>query len=124
MFGFGLNWLLCWVNLELGTVVFLQGCRLSMMLIVALYLPWCWYLGAQDGVQPQLYADNFKSLGILVYFCVLHVLLLGMSGLLVRSLHLVNVFSRALLGLYVGICGVRLSLMRQIGGQSSWMFVI
>ena len=33
---------------------------LSMMFIVALYLPWCRYLSAQAGVQPQLYADNLK----------------------------------------------------------------
>ena len=26
-----------------------QGCPLSMMFTVALYLPWCWYLGAQEG---------------------------------------------------------------------------
>ena len=31
-----------------------------MMFIVALYLPWCRYLAAQDGLQPQLYADNLK----------------------------------------------------------------
>ena len=31
-----------------------------MIFIVALYLPWCRYLGAQVGVQPQLYADNLK----------------------------------------------------------------
>ena len=37
-----------------------QGCPLSMMFIVALYLPWCRYLAAQVGVQPQLYADNLK----------------------------------------------------------------
>ena len=37
-----------------------QGCPLSMMFIVALYLPWCRYLAAQGGVQPQLYADNLK----------------------------------------------------------------
>ena len=37
-----------------------QGCPLSMMFIVALYLPWCRYLGAQCGVSPQLYADNLK----------------------------------------------------------------
>ena len=37
-----------------------QGCPLSMMFIVALYLPWCKYLAAQDGLQPQLYADNLK----------------------------------------------------------------
>ena len=38
----------------------LQGCPLSMMFIVALYLPWCRYLAAQVGVRPQLYADNLK----------------------------------------------------------------
>ena len=37
-----------------------QGCPLSMMFVVALYLPWCRYLSAQVGVQPQLYADNLK----------------------------------------------------------------
>ena len=37
-----------------------QGCPLSMMFVVALYLPWCRYLAAQYGVQPQLYADNLK----------------------------------------------------------------
>ena len=37
-----------------------QGCLLSMMFIVALYLPWCRNLAAQEGVQPQLYADNLK----------------------------------------------------------------
>ena len=37
-----------------------QGCPLSMTVIVALYLPWCRYLAAQVGVQPQLYADNLK----------------------------------------------------------------
>ena len=31
-----------------------------MMFIVALYLPWCRYLAARVGVQPQLYADNLK----------------------------------------------------------------
>ena len=39
-----------------------QGCLLSMMFIVALYLPWCRYLSAQVGVRPQLYADNLKCL--------------------------------------------------------------
>ena len=39
-----------------------QGCPLSMMFIVALYLPWCRYPAAQVGVQPQLYADNLKCL--------------------------------------------------------------
>ena len=65
-----------------------QGCPLSMMFVVALYLPWCRYLAAHEGVcQPQLYADHLK--------CVSKEpdLLLGllgsplvMSGWLVRSL--------------------------------------
>ena len=37
-----------------------QGRPLSMTSIVALYLPWCGYLAAQEGVEPQLYADNLK----------------------------------------------------------------
>ena len=37
-----------------------QGCPLSMMFIVALYLPSCRYLGAWVGVWPHLYADNLK----------------------------------------------------------------
>ena len=37
-----------------------QGCPLSMMFIVVSYLPWCQYLAAQEGVEPQLYADNLK----------------------------------------------------------------
>ena len=37
-----------------------QGCPLSMMFIVALYLPWCRYLAAHEGFRPQLYADNLK----------------------------------------------------------------
>ena len=38
-----------------------QGCPLSTMFIVALYLPWCRYLAAHEGVQPQLYADNLNA---------------------------------------------------------------
>ena len=37
-----------------------QGCPLSMMFIVVFFLSWCRYLGAQEGVQPQLYADKLK----------------------------------------------------------------
>ena len=40
----------------------LQECPLSIMFIVALYLPWCPYLAAQEGVQPQVYADNLKCI--------------------------------------------------------------
>ena len=48
------------MNLGLGDGCIPQGCPLSMMFIVALYLPGCCYLSAQVGVQPQLYADNLK----------------------------------------------------------------
>ena len=37
-----------------------QWCPLSMMFIVALYLPWCRYLSVKVDVQPQLYADNLR----------------------------------------------------------------
>ena len=37
-----------------------QGCPLSMMFAVALYLPWCRYLSVQEGVEPQLYVDYLK----------------------------------------------------------------
>ena len=37
-----------------------QGCNLSMMFIVALYLPWCRYLDQLPDVSPQLHADNLK----------------------------------------------------------------
>ena len=35
-----------------------QGCPLSMVFTVALYVPWCRYLADQVGVTLQLYADN------------------------------------------------------------------
>ena len=31
-----------------------------MIFIVALYLPWCRHLGAQERVEPQLFADKLK----------------------------------------------------------------
>ena len=37
-----------------------QGCPLSMIFIVALYTPWCRYLGSCASISPQLYADNLK----------------------------------------------------------------
>ena len=58
-----------------------QDCPLSMMFIVALYLPWCRYRGAQCGVSPQLFADNLKCVsGTLIYFCGQLGLLLVMLG--------------------------------------------
>ena len=37
-----------------------QGCPLSMVFIVALYVPWCRHLDSLLDVKPQLYADNLK----------------------------------------------------------------
>ena len=39
---------------------FPQGYLLSMVFIVALYVPWCRHLDALPDVKPQLYADNLK----------------------------------------------------------------
>ena len=36
-----------------------QGCPLSMV-VVALYVPWCWRLEGMPLVAPLLYADNLK----------------------------------------------------------------
>ena len=60
MFGCVLSWHLVLVSPGLGMGVFLRVVPLSRMFIVALYLPWCRYLSAQVGVQPQLYADNLQ----------------------------------------------------------------
>ena len=63
-----------------------QECLLCIMFIVALYLPWCRFLAAQEGVQPQLYADNLKclsrDLGVLWRAARFTV---GMLGWLARS---------------------------------------
>ena len=37
-----------------------QGCPLSIVFIVALYVPWCRHLDALPDVKPQLYADNLQ----------------------------------------------------------------
>ena len=37
-----------------------QGCPLSMVFIVALYVSWCRHLDSLPDVKPQLYADNLK----------------------------------------------------------------
>ena len=60
-----------------------QDCPLSMMFIVALYLPWCRYLSAQVRVQPQLYADNLKCVLLRVMFIFLLLMLLSLSILLI-----------------------------------------
>ena len=76
----------------------IQGCPLSMVFIVALYLPWCKYLATQEGVQPQLFADRLKCvLRDLVRFFMLLDLRQGMSGWLGRNLLLVSVLMSTLL---------------------------
>ena len=60
MLGSSLNLLLGLVNRGLG-MGYPQGCPLSMTFLVVLFLPWCKYLAAQEGVEPQSYADNLKS---------------------------------------------------------------
>ena len=37
-----------------------QGCPLSMVFFVALYVPWCRHLEVMLDVEPQLYADNLE----------------------------------------------------------------
>ena len=37
-----------------------QECPLSMVFIVALYVPWCRRLESLPDIKPQLYADNLK----------------------------------------------------------------
>ena len=48
------------VLVSLGVGMGVQGCPLSMVFIVALYVPWCRYLESRTVVKPQLYADNLK----------------------------------------------------------------
>ena len=60
MLGYGLSLRLALGSLGLVMGASLKGCPLSMMFIVALYLSWCGYLAAREGVQPQMYADNLK----------------------------------------------------------------
>ena len=39
-----------------------QGCPLSMVYIVALYVPWCRHLESLPDVEPQHYAYNLKCI--------------------------------------------------------------
>ena len=45
-------------GVEMGVIP--QGCPLSMVFIVALYVPWCRHLESLPDVKPQLFADNLK----------------------------------------------------------------
>ena len=69
-----------------------QGCPLSVMFIVALYLPWCRYLAAHGRFSLNCMLIILSVfLGILVYFCMLLDSLLVMSGWSVKSLLPVSV---------------------------------
>ena len=102
-----------------------QGCPLSMMFIVALYLPWCRYLGAQCGVCPNFMLIILSvCLGTLTCFCGLLDLLLVMFGWLGRSPLPVSVCCLVLPRLFVLRCVAGFFLMKVINGLSSWMFEI
>ena len=74
-----------------------QGCPLSMMFIVAFFLPWCLGLAEMDCVFPQLCADNLKCVSSTVGVSLLLLgLLVGFFVSLVRRLPLANVFFSAL----------------------------
>ena len=78
--GCGLSWRLALASpgLVMGVP---QGCPLSMMFIVALYLPWCRYLAAHEGFSLSCMLIILSAFpGILICYCVLLVSPLGMSG--------------------------------------------
>ena len=56
----GSNWQLVLVSRGVGMGGIPQGCPLSMVFTVALYVPWCRCLESLTDVRPQLYADNLK----------------------------------------------------------------
>ena len=93
-----------------------------MMFIVALFLPWCRYLGAHCGVSPLLYADNLKCVswdpGLLLRaarFTTGFVRLVGQEPLPVR------VCCFVLFGLLGVRCVAGFFLSEVIGGLSSLM---
>ena len=101
-----------------------QGCPLSMVFIVALYVPWCRYLSSQQGVTPQLYADNLKCT-IVDGHALLRPpdLLISMLGPWGRKLLLVSVSFSAPPKLLGGICEIRLFLQVTEVGVLNLMFV-
>ena len=50
-----------------------QGCPLSMIFIVALYVPWCRRLEAMPAVGPQLFTECPRALFGAARFTVQHV---------------------------------------------------
>ena len=40
----------------------LQGCPVSMVFTVALYVPWCRHLDSMPDIKPQLYANNLNCI--------------------------------------------------------------
>ena len=82
-----------------------QGCPLSVMFIVALYLPWCRYLAAHElEFSPSCMLIIFSAfLGTLACFSVLLGSPLDMSGWSVKSLLPVSVYFCVLPGWFVRI---------------------
>ena len=82
MLGYGLSLRLPWIRD--GDIR--RGCPLSMMFIVALYLPWCKYLVAHEGFNHNCMLTILSVCHvILMCFCVLRGSLLGMFGRWVRN---------------------------------------
>ena len=79
-----------------------QGCPLSMVFIVALYVPWCRHLESLPDIKPQLYADNLKCCCRPGLYLSLLTSLLGMSGSLVKMYLLASVFFFVLPRRFVG----------------------
>ena len=74
-----------------GMGVFIpQGCPLSVVFTVALYVPLCRHLEVMPDVKPQLYADNLKCSAPVSSLMLLG-LLLGVFVLLARMCRLVSV---------------------------------
>ena len=82
--------------LHLRSAILDDGCPLSMIFIVALYVPW-----SLPDVKPQLYADYLKCSAERLR--ALLVLLPCMSGRLVRTYRLVSVFFSAPPRRFVGL---------------------
>ena len=91
----GSSLVLVWVELWCRDGGIPQGCPLSMLFSVALYVPGCRKLEVMPSVRPQLCADTtcnavLSALGLSV---VLLVSLLSLSGLWVRMCLLGSVSS-------------------------------
>ena len=81
-----------------------QGCPLSMVFIIALYVPWCRHLESLPDVRPNFMPIILSVvLHVRVLYLSLLISLLSMSSGLVKMSPQVNVFFSALLKRFVGL---------------------